>query len=1015
MTESNQKNNSVSGSAPAPLSTSNLQQLNSHFASNASGYQPVSKSSSTSYNLNQGQGQGQGQNQNQEQGHNRHSSGNFKHYNNNNGAGNKPLNSNRPGYNNRKSFNNKPNHHHSQQQHPLYNYNTAAVYNGMMYYPGYGYQVMNPMAVYGQQGAQQMMPNPNVAYNGVNPNLNASGSAANSHIPPLAGGLNNVNMAQPHFYQSPPVASGKIKITDKEGRQINLEEGKQNLRSNTSLSSPKAATAIPDKPAGGLNNQSTATLLPSNPSTGAPLKPTTQPPQSAEVDQKANAVEDFKQRILMLAKKAKDSKANATSEKKEVEKKEPEKKEVEIKEVKVSESEKSRANVDVAQSLESVKSQTSDDVESKVKQPVSKKEELPQQQELKEELVKKIDSQVVDEQVVAEVKEDDLISEETSRNPSSVSVAFQEPTPQADSKLKQETEDENEKEEVKSTMSLSLFLERVKTVEGIQDPFSTKYPEPLVSVDPKWKSPITKYRYDPQFLIQFQDVVKYEVDDAWKKRFTDLGLTENGMKFASLSGFKGKQGGNSRFNQSFGKGGYNSNFDNPRQNSRNGSKRKVGSGRDKSKRGNPSRRREKEEEEEKIPPEEIKPLEKSANRWVPRSRNKDDEVKLAPDGVTPILSESEVERKVNSLLNKLTLEMFDDITDDILKLIDQSKWEDDAKTVKQVISLTFSKACDEPYWSSMYAQLCAKMVTKISDDISEKDAQGKKHFGGDLARRLLLTTCQKEYEKGWSDKVPLDTGDAPLEMMSEEYYILAKAKRRGLGLVKFIGQLYLLGMLTDKVIISCLSGLSKNVEDPSEDSLESLAELLQAIGLKFSEVERNRGLLQMVFENIQKILDNVKLSSRIKFKLMDLQDLKKANWKSKKGDEGPKTIKEIHDDAEIKKLEEEKLAMERRRKNKPLDSRSNSSRGSSWGSAPKRLDSNLKLGPIKDSKGFTAVPRSQSNRVSEANSPFALSPRENSKRTESLQSNMFAALGDDDHHDDQHNDKLGETDGVREV
>jgi hypothetical protein len=36
--------------------------------------------------------------------------------------------------------------------------------------------------------------------------------------------------------------------------------------------------------------------------------------------------------------------------------------------------------------------------------------------------------------------------------------------------------------------------------------------------------------------------------------------------------------------------------------------------------------------------------------------------------------------------------------------------------------------------------------------------------------------------------------------MSDEYYIAAAAKRRGLGLVKFIGELYKLGMLTESCV-----------------------------------------------------------------------------------------------------------------------------------------------------------------------------------------------------------------------
>ncbi len=53
------------------------------------------------------------------------------------------------------------------------------------------------------------------------------------------------------------------------------------------------------------------------------------------------------------------------------------------------------------------------------------------------------------------------------------------------------------------------------------------------------------------------------------------------------------------------------------------------------------------------------------------------------------------------------------------------------------------------------------------------------------------------------DKLPTNEDGTPIEpeMMSDEYYAMVAAKRRGLGLVKFIGHLYILNMLNDQVIL----------------------------------------------------------------------------------------------------------------------------------------------------------------------------------------------------------------------
>ncbi|CAH6721716.1 eukaryotic initiation factor 4F subunit p150 [[Candida] jaroonii] len=966
-----QKQNDGGNESQTPLSTSNLQQHNSQYQSSTQSNQsPQQPSTTTSNNGNQ-----------------RYNSNYNKHYNNR-------SNQNRQsGY--KKSY--KPNHHQNQYD---YNAAAAAAYQQGMMYPYGGYTYGYPMMPMGYA------PNPNsptTMYNGMNPNPQLSASPTSIH-----SSVNGTpNLPTLPLNKSPQAfVPGKIKITDKDGKPVEFEDKKLKSSTTSPIASPAKSFASPIRPNTSLNSQpvpnlgNTASPIPKQPlpvfippaQTTTPAPPKPQPKPAASTGKDTVVLEDFKAKIARLAAAAKLKKEQELAAKEgrpipqAEEPKEETKPKVEVKEeVKETVPEKEAKEPVVETKVETKEPVVESKTESKDVEP-------------------KVESKVEPKAEPVESKES-----ESSEIPPTKSVEIQEPEGEQDDEDDEDDDEDDEEEEepAQPEMDLSQFFDKIKDVDIIEDPYTMTYPEPLVGVDPKWKIEGKKFRYDPQFLIQFQNVVTFEVDEEWKNKLAGLGIVaqSNNRKYPPNMQ-RGGSKGMGRFNNSS-RGGSNVNFENVRQNSRNGSKRRVGSSRDKSKRGGQSKRnRDGKDDQITIPPEEIKPLEKSANRWVPRSRAKTEEVKMAPDGVTPILNEEEIERKVKSLLNKLTLEMFDPITDEILKIMDQSKWEDDAQTVKQVIGLTFAKACDEPYWSSMYAQFCAKMVTRITDEVTVDDGQGGKKSGGDLARRLLLATCQKEYEKGWSDKLP-KVEDGNVEMMSDEYYAMAAAKRRGLGLVKFIGQLFLLGMLNDKVVFYCLTNLSKNTEDPSEDSLESLAQLVTAVGPKFDSHERNKFFLSNIFESIQTILDKVKLPSRIKFMLMDLQDLRKAGWVSNKGDEGPKTIKEIHDDAEIKRLEDEKAAIERRRKgNKNLDSRSNSSRNnnSNWGSTPKRVESSSKL-PIKDSKGFQSVSRSQSNRVdSNLN-------RENSKRTESTQSNMFAALGGDgedhdhDHEQDQDNDE----------
>ena len=82
-----------------------------------------------------------------------------------------------------------------------------------------------------------------------------------------------------------------------------------------------------------------------------------------------------------------------------------------------------------------------------------------------------------------------------------------------------------------------------------------------------------------------------------------------------------------------------------------------------------------------------------------------------------------VEYKINGLLNKLTMEKFASISDQIIAWANKSKKEKDGRTHIQVIRLMFKKAMDEATWSEMYARLCTgrKMMAQISTNVQDSD------------------------------------------------------------------------------------------------------------------------------------------------------------------------------------------------------------------------------------------------------------------------------------------------------
>ncbi len=297
--------------------------------------------------------------------------------------------------------------------------------------------------------------------------------------------------------------------------------------------------------------------------------------------------------------------------------------------------------------------------------------------------------------------------------------------------------------------------------------------------------------------------------------------------------------------------------------------------------------------------QEVKALERSQTGWKPLSVTQPPQVQaqMAAGHMAPDM----VQRKVKAALNKMTPEKFDKISDQILEIAAQSKDESDGRTLRQVIQLTFEKACDESHWSSMYAKFCSRMLQTMSTEIKDenvRDKHGNPVVGGALFRKYLLNRCQEEFERGWEVNLP----DAPedgkeAQLLSEEYYIAAAAKRKGLGLIQFIGELYKLGMLTLRIMHECVLKLLDFEGLPDEAAIESLVKLLRTVGSTMESAEAGPKMINMYFERIEKVMNMDGLPSRLRFMLLDTIDMRKSGWKSKDILKGPKTIAEIHQDA----------------------------------------------------------------------------------------------------------------------
>ncbi|KAG1830163.1 hypothetical protein EV424DRAFT_316381 [Suillus variegatus] len=291
--------------------------------------------------------------------------------------------------------------------------------------------------------------------------------------------------------------------------------------------------------------------------------------------------------------------------------------------------------------------------------------------------------------------------------------------------------------------------------------------------------------------------------------------------------------------------------------------------------------------------EPVAPLELSANRWVPTS--------TARNGQPDVDSSELVDRKVKALLNKLTMEKFEMISDQIIHWANKSVNENDGRTLIQVIRLVFEKAIDEAAWSEMYARLCRKMMEEISPEVQDdgvKNMEGKPIRGGHLFRRYLLNRCQEDFEHGWFSK---DASTADFE----------RAKRQGLNLITFIGELFKVRMLTERIMHNCVIKLLGNIENPEEEKIESLCQLLKTVG-QLLDTPTARAHMDIYFMRMKELWKNNIVSTRLQFMLQDVIELRDRIWMNR--DAAPVTIAAVHWMAakQIAAAEERKRSMSSR-------------------------------------------------------------------------------------------------------
>ncbi|KAL3529596.1 hypothetical protein ACH5RR_008918 [Cinchona calisaya] len=237
-------------------------------------------------------------------------------------------------------------------------------------------------------------------------------------------------------------------------------------------------------------------------------------------------------------------------------------------------------------------------------------------------------------------------------------------------------------------------------------------------------------------------------------------------------------------------------------------------------------------------------------------------------------------KTAKGILNKMTWEKF--------VLLEHKLVCSGIKSVDILVGVTlliYEKAVLEPIYCPMYATLCCDLKYKLPE-FPSFDVPGGRAI---TFQRLLLNKCQETFEG--DDKLREDEH-------KDEYMML---KLRSIGNIRLIGELCKQKMVTESIVHRIAQELLGKLDRKvctAEQTVESICELFNTIGKQFDETSKSRRISDLYFDQLKDLATNLQLSSRLRFMILDVLDLRMNNWVPRREKLKPRTIIEIHLEAE---------------------------------------------------------------------------------------------------------------------
>jgi len=218
-------------------------------------------------------------------------------------------------------------------------------------------------------------------------------------------------------------------------------------------------------------------------------------------------------------------------------------------------------------------------------------------------------------------------------------------------------------------------------------------------------------------------------------------------------------------------------------------------------------------------------------------------------------------RAARSILNKLTIEKFESLYEQLVTIGIQS-----VSHIKCLMNEVFEKATVQHHFIPMYADLCVRL---------ESDARIMPAMAldgrPDCFKICLLNRCQEAFES------LLKSGSSSCDGCDDDEAMHLR-KQRALGNVKFVGQLLIRGMLSSRLLLQCAQELLR-ARGQCAEALESLAALLMVAAPAFDTPDWSQHTqLDAIFRELADLTKDKSVVTRERFLLRDLLEARSAGW-----------------------------------------------------------------------------------------------------------------------------------------